>query len=62
MERAGSLRVALGGASLRGRPLNPNINRFGEGAGVAYLEFGTLGKEVYKVNTVCNMTGEAWWK
>ena len=50
----------MGGASLREKLPNPNINRFGESAGVAYFGFGTPGKEVYKVhkvNKVCNMTG-----
>ena len=46
------MRVALGGASLREKLPNLNINRFGEGAGVAYLGFGTPEKEVYKVNKV----------
>ena len=48
----------MGGASLRERLPDLNINRFGEGAGVAYLRFG-IGKEVCKVNKVnkvCNMT------
>ena len=52
----------MGGASLRERLPNLNINRFGVGVGVAYLGSRTPGKEMYKVEQVrkvYNVTGVA---